>query len=97
MSKRKGRKTFTARQQPTDNQQVHSSQPFEAFSFGEPTAVLDKRDIMDYAECVGNGRWYEPPVSFHGTAKVCGQLFTTARRFTLSAIFWHLPSSLTPC
>ncbi|HCT7142124.1 TPA: phage portal protein [Klebsiella pneumoniae] len=69
MSKRKGRKTFTARQQPTDNQQVHSSQPFEAFSFGEPTAVLDKRDIMDYAECVGNGRWYEPPVSFHGLAK----------------------------
>ena len=65
MSKRNRRKAFTATTQPAQN----TSQPFEAFSFGEPTAVLDKRDIMDYAECVHNGRWYEPPVSFHGLAK----------------------------
>lgn len=32
--------------------------------------TLDKRDILDYAECIGNGRWYEPPVSFHGLAKI---------------------------
>jgi len=31
--------------------------------------VRDKRDILDYAECIGNGRLYEPPVSFHGLAK----------------------------
>ncbi|WP_380184887.1 phage portal protein [Kalamiella sp. sgz302252] len=44
-------------------------QQVEAFTFGEPTPVMDKRDILDYAECIGNGRWYEPPVSFHGLAK----------------------------
>lgn len=41
----------------------------EAFTFGEPRAVLDRRDILDYVECVDNGRWYEPPVSFTGLAK----------------------------
>ncbi|ALV92023.1 MULTISPECIES: phage portal protein [Pantoea] len=65
MSKRNHRKAFTAKNQPAQD----ASQPFEAFTFGEPTAVLDKRDIMDYAECIHNGRWYEPPVSFHGLAK----------------------------
>ncbi|MEA5103106.1 phage portal protein [Pantoea sp. S18] len=65
MSKRKDRMTFTAQSQPSPA----APQPFEAFSFGEPTAVLDKRDIMDYTECIHNGRWYEPPVSFHGLAK----------------------------
>ncbi|MHC2597772.1 PBSX family phage portal protein [Kluyvera sp. 1366] len=65
MSKRKDRRAFTAQSQPSPA----VPQPFEAFSFGEPTAVLDKRDIMDYTECIHNGRWYEPPVSFHGLAK----------------------------
>ncbi|WP_222888581.1 phage portal protein [Enterobacter sp. C2] len=41
----------------------------EAFTFGEPSPVLDRRDILDYVECVTNGRWYEPPVSFTGLAK----------------------------
>lgn len=68
MTKHKGRKAFAARAQ-TEQTLQQSQQPFEAFSFGEPTAVLDKRDIMDYAECIHNGRWYEPPVSFHGLAK----------------------------
>lgn len=40
-----------------------------AFTFGEPTAVLDKRDILDYVECISTGKWYEPPVSFSGLAK----------------------------
>jgi len=65
MSKRKDRRAFTAQSQPSPA----ALQPFEAFSFGEPTAVLDKRDIMDYTECIHNGRWYKPPVSFHGLAK----------------------------
>ncbi|WP_261644418.1 phage portal protein [Erwinia mallotivora] len=60
MSKR-SRKAFKAKQA--------APQPVEAFTFGEPTPVMDKRDILDYAECIGNGRWYEPPVSFHGLAK----------------------------
>ncbi|MDU6412215.1 MAG: phage portal protein [Yersiniaceae bacterium] len=64
MSKRKGRKAFT----PALSDQPAAPQP-QAFSFGDPTPVMDKRDILDYAECIGNGRWYEPPVSFHGLAK----------------------------
>jgi len=63
MSKRKGRKAFTARAQPEPAAAPH------AFSFGNPTPVMYKRDILDYAECIGNGIWYEPPVSFHGLAK----------------------------
>lgn len=65
MSKRKDRRAFTAQSQLSPA----AHQPFEAFSFGEPSAVLDKRDIMDYTEYIHNGRWYEPPVSFHGLAK----------------------------
>ncbi|NIF50111.1 phage portal protein [Enterobacter sp. Ap-1006] len=45
------------------------SQNMEAFTFGEPTPVLDRREIFDYLECAHNGKWYEPPVSFSGLAK----------------------------
>ncbi|PTA87868.1 phage portal protein [Kosakonia sp. H7A] len=45
------------------------AQSMEAFTFGEPVPVLDKRDILDYVECIDNGQWYEPPVSFSGLAK----------------------------
>lgn len=41
----------------------------EAFSFGEPTPVLDRREILDYLECWKNGCWYEPPVNFGALAK----------------------------
>lgn len=40
-----------------------------AFTFGEPTPVLDTRGILDYIECANNGRWYEPPVSLDGLSK----------------------------
>ncbi|WP_047238089.1 phage portal protein [Chromobacterium subtsugae] len=40
-----------------------------AFSFGEPVPVLDRREIMDLLQCVDNGRWYEPPVSWDGLAR----------------------------
>lgn len=40
-----------------------------AFTFGDPVPVLEGRDILDYAECWLNGRWYEPPVNFNGLAK----------------------------
>ncbi|WP_338506631.1 phage portal protein [Erwinia aphidicola] len=65
MSKRRGRKAF----QNQSEQVKPEAQQAEAFSFGDPIPVLDKRDILDYAECISNGRWYEPPVSFHGLAK----------------------------
>lgn len=41
----------------------------EAFTFGDPVPVLDKRELMDYIECWQNGRWYDPPISFDGLAK----------------------------
>jgi len=41
----------------------------EAFSFGDPEAVLDRREILDYVECWVNGEWYDPPVSFDGLAR----------------------------
>lgn len=30
---------------------------------------MDKRDILDCAEYIANGRWFEPPVGFSGLAK----------------------------
>ena len=41
----------------------------EAFSFGDPEPVMDRRAILDYIECWMNGRWYEPPVTLHGLAQ----------------------------
>jgi len=40
--------------------------PVEAFSFGDSISVLDRRELLDYVECVQMDRWYEPPVSFDG-------------------------------
>lgn len=45
------------------------AQSIEAFTFGDPTSVLDRSEILDYIECWMNGRWYEPPVSWDGLAK----------------------------
>lgn len=48
----------------------HKSQTSaEAFSFGDPVPVLDRRELLDYVECVQMERWYEPPVSFDGLAR----------------------------
>jgi PBSX family phage portal protein len=41
----------------------------EAFSFGEPEAVLDRRQLLDMLECYHNNRWYEPPISRDGLAR----------------------------
>lgn len=41
----------------------------EAFSFGDPEPVLDRRMLLDQAECYANDRWYEPPVSRDGLAR----------------------------
>jgi PBSX family phage portal protein len=41
----------------------------EAFAFGDPEAVLDRHELMDYLECPDNGKWYEPPISMDGLAK----------------------------
>lgn len=41
----------------------------QAFSFGEPVPVLDKRGLLEHLECVRAGKWYEPPVSLDGLAR----------------------------
>ncbi|MCG9124310.1 phage portal protein [Laribacter hongkongensis] len=41
----------------------------EAFTFGDPVPVLDRREILDYAECLAVGNWYEPPISWEGLAR----------------------------
>jgi len=41
----------------------------EAFTFGDPVPVMDKREVLDYIECWMNGRWYEPPVNLDGLAR----------------------------
>lgn len=64
MSKKKGKTP-----QPAVKTMTASAPKMEAFTFGEPVPVLDRRDILDYVECISNGRWYEPPVSFTGLAK----------------------------
>ena len=69
MGKQKSRKANA--QKASKPQQLNASAPPKttAFTFGEPVPVLDKRDILDYVECISNGKWYEPPVSFSGLAK----------------------------
>jgi len=42
----------------------------EAFTFGEAMPVLSQRDILDYLEAMHNGRWYEPPLSLYGLARL---------------------------
>ena len=46
-----------------------SSARAEAFSFGDPESVLDRREIIDYLECPQAGKWYEPPISMDGLAR----------------------------
>lgn len=46
-----------------------SSTSMEAFTFGDPTPVLDGSEILDYLEAWWNGRWYEPPVNLDGLAR----------------------------
>nr|WP_198980315.1 phage portal protein [Herbaspirillum sp. ASV7] len=41
----------------------------EAFSFGDPSPVLEGRDMLADVECYRNGDWYEPPLSLAGLAK----------------------------
>lgn len=56
---------------PVFPEQAAESQParMEAFSFGDPEAVLDRREVIDYLECPDNGKWFEPPISLDGLAR----------------------------
>lgn len=41
----------------------------EAFAFGDPEPVLDRREVLDHIECWRNGKWYEPPISLDGLSR----------------------------
>lgn len=41
----------------------------EAFTFGDPEGVLDRREILDYLEAPLSGKWYEPPISMDGLSR----------------------------
>jgi len=65
MSKRRNR----TRTQPVQQEQMTGGPEAEAFTFGDPVPVLDRRELLDYVECVVMDKWYEPPVSFDGLAR----------------------------
>ncbi|WP_072929453.1 phage portal protein [Nissabacter archeti] len=67
MSKRRNRTRTQPVQQP---EQMTSGATAEAFSFGDPIPVLDRRELLDYVECVIMDRWYESPVRFDGLARM---------------------------
>jgi PBSX family phage portal protein len=48
---------------------VSSAAKATAFTFGEPVPVLNRTEILDYADLVTVNGWYEPPVSWAGLAK----------------------------
>jgi len=41
----------------------------QAFTFGDPTPVLDSRGLLDYLECARYGRYYEPPVCLQSLSR----------------------------
>lgn len=65
--KRRGR--YAAHQQPAAVPSKAPATRAEVFSFGDPVAVLDKREILSYIECMRMGKWYEPPLSWDGLAR----------------------------
>lgn len=65
MSKRRGKKTLPMVSAAAQDKSTRA----EAFSFGDPIPVLDRRELLDYVECIQLDRWYEPPVSFDGLAR----------------------------
>ncbi len=52
-----------------ESSEAASAPPVQAFSFGDPIPVLDRRELLDYLECVAMGKWYEPPISLDSLAK----------------------------
>lgn len=76
----------------TDQVPAPAAPGIEAFTFGDPTPVLDGREVFDYLECWWNGRWYEPPLSFDGLSRSIGasvylQSGLTFKRNMLSRTF----------
>ncbi|WP_142847097.1 phage portal protein [Telmatospirillum sp. J64-1] len=59
------------RRRPNQAQAAQAPAPHvEAFTFGDPTPVLDQRELGAYFHSAWNGRFYEPPISFDGLARL---------------------------
>ncbi|EED7796358.1 Presumed portal vertex protein, partial [Salmonella enterica subsp. enterica] len=54
MGKQKSRKAAAQKARAPQQLKASAPQKMEAFTFGEPVPVLDKRDILDYVECISN-------------------------------------------
>ena len=65
MKNRKPR-SFAATPSPANSATVSAPAKAEAFTFGDPIPSLDRREIMEYLECVKMGKYYEPPISWEG-------------------------------
>lgn len=53
----------------SENTTINTPAKAEAFTFGDPIPSLDRREIMEYLECVKMGRYYEPPISWEGLSR----------------------------
>uniref|UniRef100_A0A3B0LY61 Phage portal protein n=1 Tax=Arsenophonus endosymbiont of Trialeurodes vaporariorum TaxID=235567 RepID=A0A3B0LY61_9GAMM len=42
----------------------------DAFTFGDPVSMFDRREIFDYLECALIDNYYEPPISFEGLSRI---------------------------
>ena len=67
----------------------------EVFSFGDPMEVLDRRELLDYVECMRSGKWFEPPLpwdglarSFRATAHHCSAIYVK-RNILVSTFIPH--------
>jgi len=67
--KQSKRNKFNVGVQPDTAQNQPATARAETFTFGDPEAVLDKRELLDYLECGQAGKWWEPPISMDGLAK----------------------------
>lgn len=54
---------------PAEGMSTVADGRMEAFSFGDPDAVLDRREIIDYLECPIMNKWYETPISMDGLGR----------------------------
>lgn len=69
MKNRKRHNFTAAAQTPSVPATIAATPRAEAFTFGDPIPSLDRREIMEYLECVKMGKWYEPPISWEGLSR----------------------------
>ena len=51
------------------NTAAHDAGEMEVFTFGDPEPI-DRLRLLDYAEAMFNGKWYEPPYPQEGHQKL---------------------------